>query len=255
MPIRALIIIFVTLGFQWGIANEAAKALQEGDYWYKSRGLNTSNDRADPSIIARAITAYHIALRDSALEEIVGERLLEALYFQGCHASFSKQERMKVHTQAKKLGEKMHARYPGNKQIASLYALNLSLWGKEHGPFQAIKEGVGDKVHALSLLAQNYQIIGRSHQLLPYIPLILNWPDKKLILPNLLKAHQQDPEDLNNYLFIAEYYFDQKQYNEALRWVKTAQERGVRSEFLLEDRRSRWKLEELKIQTLKKMKH
>ncbi|MDR1760577.1 MAG: hypothetical protein LBR60_08670 [Fibrobacter sp.] len=240
------------LGFHWGIAGEGIEALREGDYWYERRALGTESDQAKPDYINRAIAAYQIALRDSQVEEIAAEQLLRAYYFQGCHASPSKEERMKSHTEAKQLGEQMHARYPKNKTIASLYALNLSLWGKEYGPFQAVKEGVGGKVYNLCHLAEDYQIIGRSHQLLPYIPIILNWPDKKLVLPNLLKAHEQNPGDLNTYLFIAEYYLEQKQYDEALRWIQTAEDRGVRPNFVLEDRRTRWKLRELKAEVERK---
>ncbi len=240
------------LGFHWGIAGDGTQALREGNYWYERRARDAKNDQANPEHINRAIAAYQTALQDSLTEEAAAEHLLRAYYFQGCHASPSRDERMKSHTAAKQLGEQMHARYPKNKAIASLYALNLSLWGKEYGPFQAVKEGVGNKVYDLCHLAEDYQIIGRSHQILPYIPIILNWPDKKLVLPNLLKAHKQNPEDLNTYLFLAEYYLEQKQYDEALRWIQTAEDRGTRPKFLLEDRRTRWKLRELKAEVEKK---
>jgi tetratricopeptide (TPR) repeat protein len=220
--------------------------LDSADYWFENRSLHSKNDHADPAVVEKMISAYKRALKDSAVEEIAAERLLYAYYFKGCHAVFDHKKRLKLFAESKKFGEEMHAKFPKNARITSLYAQNLSLWAAEYGPFQAVKEGAAAKVRDLSLEAKNYQFLGRAHQLLPYIPIFLNWPDKKLAEKYLLMAYEENPKDLNTSLFLAELRLDQKRYDEALKLVNDALDRGARTDFLVEDKRARWKLKDLK---------
>lgn len=238
------------LSFGFAIANSD---LDSGDYWFENRALHSKNDHADSAVVERMIAAYKRALEDSVVEETAAEKLLYAYYFKGCHAVFDHKARLKLFAESKKFGEEMHAKFPDNPKITSLYAQNLSLWANEYGALQAVKEGAAAKVRDLSLEAKNYQFLGRAHQLLPYIPIFLNWPDKKLAEKYLLMAHEENPKDINTMLFLAELRFDQKRYGEALRFVDKALGRGVRTDFLVEDKRTRWKLKELRKKILRKV--
>ncbi len=237
------------LSFGFAMANSD---LDSGNYWFENRALHSKNDRADSAVVEKMIVAYKRALKDSAVEEIAAEKLLYAYYFKGCHVVFDHKARLKLFAESKKFGEEMHAKFPDNPRITSLYAQNLSLWANEYGAFQAVKEGAAAKVRDLSLEAKNYQFLGRAHQLLPYIPIFLNWPDKKLAEKYLLMAHEENPKDINTMLFLAELRLDQKRYGEALEFVDKALDRGVRSDFLVEDKRTRWKLKDLKKKILQK---
>ncbi len=228
--------------------------LDRGNYWFENRALHSKNDRADSAVVEKMILAYKRALRDSAVEELAAERLLYAYYFKGCHVVFDHKARLKLFAESKKFGEEMHRKFPDNPKITSLYAQNLSLWANEYGAFQAVKEGAAAKVRDLSLEAKNYQFLGRAHQLLPYVPLFLNWPDKKLAEKYLLMAHEENPKDINTMLFLAELRLDQKRYDEALKYVNDALDRGVRTDFLVEDKRTRWKLKDLRKKIREKMK-
>ncbi len=228
--------------------------LDSGNYWFENRALHSKNDRADSAVVEKMILAYKRALRDSAVEEFAAERLLYAYYFKGCHVVFDHKARLKLFAESKKFGEEMHRKFPDNPKITSLYAQNLSLWANEYGAFQAVKEGAAAKVRDLSLEAKNYQFLGRAHQLLPYVPLFLNWPDKKLAEKYLLMAHEENPKDINTMLFLAELRLDQKRYDEALKYVNDALDRGVRTDFLVEDKRTRWKLKDLRKKIREKMK-
>ncbi len=228
--------------------------LDSGNYWFENRALHSKNDRADSAVVEKMILAYKRALRDSAVEELAAERLLYAYYFKGCHVVFDHKARLKLFAESKKFGEEMHRKFPDNPKITSLYAQNLSLWANEYGAFQAVKEGAAAKVRDLSLEAKNYQFLGRAHQLLPYVPLFLNWPDKKLAEKYLLMAHEENPKDINTMLFLAELRLDQKRYDEALKYVNDALDRGVRTDFLVEDKRTRWKLKDLRKKIREKMK-
>lgn len=228
--------------------------LDRGDYWYANRARGAQGDQADRKIADSMTVAYRKALADSSVEEIAAEKLLQALYFKGRFAAPDPADRMQIHTEAKILGEKMHAKYPLNKSIMSFYALNLSLWGKEYGPLQAVREGVAGKVRDLGDSAKDFQILGRAHQLLPYVPFLLSWPDKKLADKYLKMALKQHPEDLYNFLFVAELYMDQGHYEQALKMIDCALAKGVRNDYILEDRRARWKLRLLRQEIVNKIR-
>ena len=109
----------------------------------------------------------------------------------------------------------------------------------------SVKEGVAAKVRDVATATGNYQVLGRAHQLLPHIPIILSWPDKALADKYLNMALKQDPGDLYNYFFLAELYLDQKKYDEAQKLIDKGLSRGVRTDYMLEDKRGRWHLKEL----------
>ena len=227
----------------FALANQDFEA---GNYWFKNRAKNSKNDHADSLVVEKMINAYKRALKDSSVQEKAAEQLLYAYYFKGCYAVFNHEVRLKLFAESKKFGEDMHAKYPKNKTIMSLYAQNLSLWAREYGAWQAVKEGAAKKVRDLSTAAENWQFLGRAHQLLPYVPFLLSWPDKDLADKYLVMAHKQDPADINTMLFIAELRLDQKRYQEALDLIDAALKRGVRNDFVVEDKRTRWKLKDLK---------
>lgn len=231
----------------------AGQDLDSAEYWFRNRALHSKNDHADSVVVERAISFYKKALADSAAEERSAERLLYLFHFKGCYATENHEARLKLFAEAKTFGERMHAKFPKNKNISSYYAQNLSLWAREYGPFQAVKEGAAKKVRDLSTEAENWQFLGRAHQLLPYIPILLNWPDKELADKYLSLSHKQHPEEINTSLFLAELRFDQKRYGEALKLVEEALGRGVRESFVVEDKRTRWKLKDLRAKIRKKL--
>jgi tetratricopeptide (TPR) repeat protein len=136
-------------------------------------------------------------------------------------------------------------KYPNNIKISKLYLLTLSMWGAETNPFLAVKQGVAKRVRDLADSIQDYQILGRTHQVLPYIPIILSWPDKELAEKYLVKALELDSKDPYNYFFLSEIRFDQGLYDEAEKFIQAGLDLGVRTDFFLEDKRGRWHLKEL----------
>ena len=119
------------------------------------------------------------------------------------------------------------------------------MWGAEKNPLTAVKEGVANRVRDIATASNDFQVLGRAHQLLPYIPIILSWPDKALADKYLTMALEKDPKDLYNYFFLAELRFDQKRYADALNLIDRGLSRGIRTSYFLEDKRGRWQLKEL----------
>ena len=136
-------------------------------------------------------------------------------------------------------------KFPKNREIAHVYASALSMWGNERGALTSVKEGVATTVRDVAIMAEDYQVLGRAHFVLPYVPLVLSWPDKKLADKYLSLALEKNPRDLYNYFFLAELRFDQKRYADALNIIDRGLSRGIRTNNFLEDKRGRWQLKEL----------
>jgi len=228
----------------WGIgfANED---LRIGDSCYFSRAENAIDDKADLKNVHKMIQAYEKALKDSSVHEKATEGLLNSYYFMLRFASPEKEKRKELLKEVSLLAERMHAKYPNNIKISKLYLLTLSMWGAETNPFLAVKQGVAKRVRDLADSIQDYQVLGRSHQVLPYIPIILSWPDKELAEKYLVKALELDSKDPYNYFFLSEIRFDQGLYDEAEKIIQAGLDLGVRTDFFLEDKRGRWHLKEL----------
>jgi tetratricopeptide (TPR) repeat protein len=191
------------------------------------------------------IAAYKRAQKDPSIHEKATEGLVKSAYFSFRFVPFDKNQRKLKLDSLKVLSEKAYNRYPNNREIAHIYAASVSMWAAEKNPLAAIKDGLAAKVRDVAAATQNYQVLGRAHQLLPYIPIILSWPDKALAEKYLMLAMENDPADIYNYYFLAEFRLDQKQYEEAQKIIDKGLARGVRTDYFLEDRRGRWHLKEL----------
>lgn len=215
------------------------------DSCYAARAERSSGDKADPKNAALMKDAYRRAMQDQSVLEKATEGYVKSYYYSFRFVPFDKKKR-KLHLDSlKTITESAYGKFPGNKEIAHIYATTLSMWGAEKNPLTAVKEGVANRVRDIATASNDYQVLGRAHQLLPYIPIILSWPDKALADKYLTMALEKDPKDLYNYFFLAELRFDQKRYADALNLIDRGLSRGIRTSYFLEDKRGRWQLKEL----------
>ena len=224
----------------------ANEDLRFADSCYTARAERAKGDKADAHNAALMIEAYKKAITDAAVEEEATEGYVKSLYFSFRFVPFEKSMRSKKLDSLKNITEAAYTKFPKNKAISHIYATAVSMWGADKNPLQAVKDGVANKVRDVATQTEDWQVLGRAHQLLPYVPLILTWPDKNLADQYLTQALQQDPKDLYNYFFLAELRFDQKRYADALDLIERGLSRGIRTNFFMEDKRGRWQLKELK---------
>lgn len=259
---RLSLLIVLCGGLSFAV--EGQEWLQRGDQYYNLRAQGAHGDRADRVLAVNAVNSYRLAMNDPTVELQAAVRLLRALYFQGCFAYNDSQDRLNAFTEAKEIGERMVAKYPGDADLAYWWSVNLSLWAKESGPIAAVRSGVADKIRnatesALSrgpsqhvessnpAMAGVYQVLGRMHHLLPRIPFLLPWPSKDLAEKYLRKAVALDPDNLANHLFLAEFYRDQDRPSAARRVLASVLHREPRPGQELEDRRNLWKMHNLEV--------
>ena len=240
-----MLIRFFTIILLGAVCCFANSDLAFADSCYKARAERAKGDKADKKNAETMIAAYKRAQKDTTVHEKATEGLVKSVYFAFRFVPFDKNKRKTKLDSLKEISEKAYNRYPNNREIAHIYAAAVSMWGAEKNPLAAVKDGVAAKVRDVATATKNYQVLGRAHQLLPYIPIILSWPDKALAEKYLTMALQQDPADIYNYYFLAEFRLDQKQYDEAQRIIDKGLARGVRTDYFLEDRRGRWHLKEI----------
>ena len=219
--------------------------LRFADSCYAARAERAKSDKADAHNAKLMIEAYKKASADPAVAEAATEGYVKSLYFAFRFVPFDKSKRSRKLDSLKNITEEAYSKFPKNKEIAHVYASALSMWGNERGALTSVKDGVAAKVRDVATAAEDYQVLGRAHFVLPYVPLILSWPDKKLADKYLNMALQKNPRDLYNYFFLAELRFDQKRYADALDLIDRGLSRGIRTNYFLEDKRGRWELKEL----------
>lgn len=245
-----MIAISATFGFadSTGVANagyNGKEDLRIADSCFTARAERANGDKADKKNANLMIEKYRAAMADSSVLEAATEGLTKSLYFSFRFVHFDKNKRKQKLDSLKTISENAYRQFPKNKEIAHVYASAISMWGNERGALASVKDGVANIVRDVSTAAKDWQILGRAHFMLPYVPLVLSWPDKKLADKYLTMALQQNPKDLYNYYFLADLRFDQKRYADALDLIDRGLARGVRTSYFLEDKRGRWHLKEL----------
>lgn len=235
-----LFLLFAVCGV--GYANED---LRVADSCYAARAERAKGDKADARNAKIMIEHYQKAMGDSSVWERATEGYVKSLFFSFRFVHFEKNRRKAKLDSLKSISETAYKQFPKNREIAHVYASALSMWGNERGALTSVKDGIAAKVRDVATAAEDYQVLGRAHFVLPYVPLILSWPDKKLADKYLNIALQNDPRDLYNYFFLAELRFDQKRYADALDLIDRGLSRGIRTNYFLEDKRGRWELKEL----------
>lgn len=240
-----LTLIFLLLLATFSSAADINKNLQAADSCYAIRAKGANGDKANAKLVQQMTDLYKKAMSDNNVKEQATTGYIKSIYYSFRFVPFDKNKRPQKLDSLKVLSENAYKQFPKNKEIAHVYASVISMWGNERGAMTSIKEGVATTVKDVATAAEDWQVLGRAHAVLPYIPLVLSWPDKDLADKYLNKALKQDSSDLYNYFFLADFRFEQKRYKEAQTLIDKALSKGVRETDVLEDKRARWHLKEL----------
>jgi hypothetical protein len=251
-----LCIFIVLCSFAFSFASN--EHLSRGDNYYSKRAEGAKNNMADPKNAKEAIDSYTLALKDPAVKEEAAWKLLRAYYFLGCFTMPKAKDRKAFFEKAKKEGKAFSNEFPKNNEIRYWYSVCLALWAREVNPLTALNAGsptetreiakklisaenIGDNKSA----ARGYQILGRSHQIIPKITFVLNWVNRDSVEHYLFKSMQLNPEDLSTRLFLAEYYLNQKDTLMARSTLSPVLKNKPRPEEFLEDERNFMKMRKL----------
>ena len=236
--------IFLVLLFAVGFAS-ANEHLHLADSCYAARALHASGVKANPKNAEIMKDAYKKAMEDPSVLEKATEGYVKSLYFCFRFVNFDKKLRESKLDSLKAISESAYNKFPKNKEIAHVYASALSIWGNERGALTSVKEGVATKVRDVATAAEDWQVLGRAHTVLPYVPVILTWPDSKLADKYLNLALEKNRKDVYNYYYLADFYNRQKRYDDAVELIVQGMDLSIRPGFVFEDKRGRWHLQEL----------
>ena len=242
MKIPVHILLALLLAASFASANEF---LHLADSCYAARALRANGDKADAKNAALMKENYLKAMEDSTVLEAATEGYVKTLYFCFRFVQFDEKQRQMHLDSLLNASASAYEKFPDNREIAHVYASTLSMWGSERNVFTSLKEGIAGKVRDVATAAEDWQILGRAHFVLPYVPLILPWPDEKLADKYLTMALEKNRKDIYNYYFLADLRYDQKRYDDAMELIVQGLAEGYREDYVLEDKRARWHLKEL----------
>ena len=223
----------------------ANEDLRIADSCYAARALRANGDKADAKNAKIMKEAYRKAMGDSSVLESATEGYVKTLYFCFRFVQFDEKKRQLHLDTLMQASASAYEKFPKNKEIAHIYASTLSRWGSERNVLSSLKEGIASKVRDVATAAEDWQILGRAHFVLPYVPLLLSWPDEKLADKYLTMALEKNRKDIYNYYFLADLRYDQDRYDDAMDLIVQGLDEGVRPGYVLEDKRARWHLKEL----------
>lgn len=223
----------------------ANEDLRIADSCYAARALRANGDKADAKNAKIMKEAYKKAMGDSSVLEAATEGYVKTLYFCFRFVQFDEKKRQLHLDTLMQASASAYEKFPKNKEIAHIYASTLSMWGSERNVLSSLKEGIAGKVRDVATAAEDWQILGRAHFVLPYVPLLLSWPDEKLADKYLTMALEKNRKDIYNYYFLADLRYDQDRYDDAMDLIVQGLDEGVRPGYVLEDKRARWHLKEL----------
>ena len=219
MGITHNIIFALLLAISFASANDY---LHIADSCYAARALRANGDKADAKNAKIMKESYKKAMEDSTVLEQATEGYVKTLYFCFRFVQFDEKKRQLHLDTLMDASKSAYEKFPQNKEIAHVYASTLSMWGSERNVFSSI-----------------------AHFVLPYVPLILSWPDEKLADKYLTMALEKNRKDIYNYYFLADLRYDQDRFDDAVELIVQGLDAGVRPGYILEDKRARWHLKEL----------
>jgi len=213
-------ILFSTLALLVSISLAQNPNMKLGDIYYGHRAKEASGNMAKDKNIKEAIKYYTLALADSNAKETAAWKLLRAYYFLGCFTELNHKDRLSLFEKARDEGKDFLKKYPQNMEVAYWYSVNLALWASLANPAVVLNVGSIKETRDIANLliahessnreaaARGYQILGRAHQKLPHIAIILGWVNKDSSETYLKKSLALNSKDLGTHLFLAEHYVE-----------------------------------------------
>ncbi len=233
---------------------------QEAQTFFTKRSSNSIGDIANPQNITHALELFKELANYPGYEKQANLGVLKSLCFLGSHAFGAQKHKSTYFHQGMKLAKKLTEKYPQEASFFYWRAVFLSLWAREEGIFRSIREGIAYKIKAnaersLSLDSNFkkgacYLLLGALLHVVPQIPLISPWASSQKSIKLLEKSLKLNPDDLNNYYLLALVQSDLGNYPAALQLLTTIEERTIRPNWQLEDRRSKWRAQLLKDELL-----
>ena len=201
---------------------------EKGIAFYDARSEGAVGYNVRPFNIENAIKQFKKASSESELN--AGVYLMRSYYFQGKFIAKTDDEKKKVFSKGKKLGERLISLYPNSAAARYWFLVNLGSWAEVYGTMAAAKEGVAGLMrdHAKKIIDTDpnysngggYFMLGAVHFKSPYIPFILSWPDNDLAIKNLEKAYNIGNSTPSQTVYLARAFYKNGQIDKAKSYLR-----------------------------------
>ena len=212
---------YAYLVFSFLMAGEGS--FEKGVVFYDARSEGAVGYNVKPLPIENAIKQFKKASTDFELD--AGVYLMRSYYFKGKFIAKTDEEKKKVFSKGKKLGERLVDLYPNSAAARYWFLVNLGSWAEVYGTMAAAKEGVAGLMrnHAKKIIeidpnysnGGGYFMLGAVHFKSPYIPFILSWPSNDLAIKNLKKAYSIGDSTPSQIVYLAQALFKDGQKDKA----------------------------------------
>ena len=217
---------YIYLFFSLVIAEDGL--FEKGIALYDARSEGAVGYNVKPLQIEKAIKHFKKASVESELN--AGVYLMRSYYFQGKFIAKTDEEKKKVFSKGKKLGERLINLYPKSAPARYWFLVNLGSWAEVYGTMAAAKEGVAGLMrgHAKKIIELDpnysngggYFMLGAVHFKSPYIPFILSWPDNNLAIKNLEKAYGIGNSTPSQTVYLARAFYKNGQTDKAKSYLR-----------------------------------
>lgn len=188
--------LFISHFFIFSLILAGTSDFDKGLEHYKSRSESAVGYNVKSKPIDNAIKQFKKASIDMELD--AGIYLMRSYYFKGKFVAKTEEEKKKVFSKGKDLGEKLIISYPESAAARYWFLVNLGSWSEVYGIFAAAKEGVANLMrdHAKIIIELDseysngggYFMLGAVHYKSPYIPFVLSWPENDKAIKYLTMA-------------------------------------------------------------------
>ena len=237
----AVLLVSVCLALAAPPLSAQSAALETARDSWGRRGAGFEGEWAPSEPIREAIESLDRALEEAPGELDLYERLMRALYYQGTFTELTAEERKAVFGRGTEVAtsavrmlhgtdelrwkriEQTVEQVRGVEQAGPLHywaAILWGSWGDHHGAMAALRKGVADRlrIHGQAALelapdydfAGPYRFLGRMHAVAPKVPGFTGWVDRETAVELLEEGFQRAPEHLQNGLFLAEIWLEQR---------------------------------------------
>ena len=136
-------------------------SFEKGVVFYDARSQGAVGYDVKSSSIESAIKQFKKAFLESELD--AGIYLMKSYYFKGKFISNNDEEKKKVFSKGKDLGEKLIISYPESSAARYWFLVNLGSWAEVYGTMAAAKEGVAGLMrnHAKKIIELIVKLIYR----------------------------------------------------------------------------------------------
>jgi tetratricopeptide (TPR) repeat protein len=219
---------------------------KKGLEYFDIRNEGATEWRASDVNIKKAISHFEISIKCSEYELESAQMLLRSYHYKAMFTGLTGEESKTLHNKAKVLGDSMMTKYPDDLLVKLWYVVNAGKWVEHYGILRSAYEGMAPKIkNTAHLIASKdslfidgvgLRLLGTIYFRAPFIPLILEWPDKDKGIEYSRRAVAISPQNIGNLMFLGRLLHNYGQHEEARIVLTKCVNQEPREAFLMIDR-------------------